>query len=299
MGGNAGTTNAVFQVSLPATSAVNVTVSYATSNGTALAGSDYLATSGVVNIPSGLLSTTLVVKVNGDMLYEPNEIFYVNLSNPANSVLGKWQGLGTITNDDPPVPALSISDVTVTETASGTTDAVFTVSLSAASGLPTTFTYATADGTATAGADYEATGGVVTIPAGQLSATLVVKVLSDAEAESSEVFYVNLSGPVNATLANGQGMCTISEVNPAGTPFFTDAPALSLLMAGGVNAERRLPVDCLMGGTLSVRVVSGRFPYGVTIRRSRTALVMPCCLTAPPISTVRALIPRCWRSRRR
>ena len=63
--------------------------------------------------------------VNGDLLDEANETYFVNLTNPTNATIADGQGLGTITDDDP-MPALSIGDVTVIEGDAGTVDATFT-----------------------------------------------------------------------------------------------------------------------------------------------------------------------------
>ncbi len=101
----------------------------------------------------GQTSKTVTVLVNGDTTNEANETFFVNLSGAANANITDGQGQGTILNDDG-APALSISDVSVTEGNSGTVNAAFTVSLSPASGQTVTVNYATANGTATAGSDY-------------------------------------------------------------------------------------------------------------------------------------------------
>ena len=95
--------------------------------------------------------------------------------------------------------------MTVTEGNTGTVNATFTVTLSAASTATVTVHYATADGTATAGSDYTAASGTVTIPAGQTSATITVAVNGDRLAEPTETFAVNLSAATNATIADGQG----------------------------------------------------------------------------------------------
>src|SRR5207249_1084820 len=79
----------------------------------------------------------------------------------------------------PAVPSLSINDVTITEGNTGTRAMTFTVSLSAAFNQTVTVSYATADGTATAGSDYQAAGGTLTIPAGQTSGTITVWVNGD------------------------------------------------------------------------------------------------------------------------
>ena len=83
-------------------------------------------------------------------------------------------------NDDVVVPALSIGPATVAEGNSGTTNAVFTVTLSAASDGAVTVNYATANGTAMAGSDYTATSGTLTFAAGETTSTITVAVAGDA-----------------------------------------------------------------------------------------------------------------------
>jgi len=113
-----------------------VTVGYATANGTATAGSDYQAASGTLMIPAGQTSGTITVAVNGDGLAEPNENFFVNLSNPINTVITDNQGMATILDDDP--PEIRINDMSVVEGNSGTRNLIFTVTLSNASVQPVT-----------------------------------------------------------------------------------------------------------------------------------------------------------------
>ncbi len=132
--GNSGTVNAVFTVTLSAVSGQQVTVNFATSNGTASAGSDYAANSGSLVISAGQASGTITVVVNGDTLFEASETFNVTLSAPANATLADGTGVGTITNDDAP-PSLGIADVSLAEGKSGTTAFNFTVTLTAVSGL--------------------------------------------------------------------------------------------------------------------------------------------------------------------
>jgi ribosomal protein L35AE/L33A len=208
--GNSGTTSFTFTVGLSAASSQTVTVNYATANGTATAGSDYQSASGTLTFNAGETSKPVVVLVNGDALNEPNETFLVNLTVPTNATISDNQGLGTITNDDP-VPSLSINDVGVTEGNSGTVSAGFTVSLSAASGQTVTVQYATADGTATAGSDYQSASGTVTFNAGETSKPVTVLVNGDTTFETNETFLVNLTVPTNATIADNQGVGTISN----------------------------------------------------------------------------------------
>jgi uncharacterized repeat protein (TIGR01451 family) len=98
--GNVGTMNMIFVVTLAAPSAQTITVNYATSDGSATAGSDYIATNGTVTFAPGITSATIAVAVIGDTVIETNETFFVNLSNPVNGTLGRSQGVGTIINDD-------------------------------------------------------------------------------------------------------------------------------------------------------------------------------------------------------
>jgi parallel beta-helix repeat protein len=107
--GNAGQTPCTFTVSLSARSTSTVTVSYATANGTATAGSDYIAASGSLSFTPGSASQPLPVQVLGDLLVEPDETFFVNLSAPVNATIADGQGLGTIVDDD--APSLSSNEL--------------------------------------------------------------------------------------------------------------------------------------------------------------------------------------------
>jgi hypothetical protein len=119
-------------------------------------------------------------------------------------------------NEDgiPLPPSLRINDVTVTERNVGAVAATFTVTLSASSAKPVTVQYSTANGTATAGSDYQAASGTLTIPAGQTTGTITVLVNGDRLGEQDDTFFVNLSAPTNANLADGQGVGTILDDEP-------------------------------------------------------------------------------------
>ena len=98
--GNLGTTDFVFTISLSAASVQGVTVEFFTSPDTASAGSDYQSTSGTLSFEPGLTVELLTVSVVGDTAVEPDETFYVNLSNAVNATLGANSARGTIRNDD-------------------------------------------------------------------------------------------------------------------------------------------------------------------------------------------------------
>ena len=90
------------------------------------------------------------------------------------------------------------------EGASGTRAITFKVRLDQASSQTVTVKYATANGTAVSGSDYNATSGTLTFTAGQVEKTITVYVKGDTTKEADEKFFVNLSSPVNAAIADGQ-----------------------------------------------------------------------------------------------
>ncbi len=100
--GNSGTTAFNFTVSLTGPAgAGGVTFNASTADGTATAPGDYTAlVSQPGSISVGNTSTTVTVQVNGDLVIEANETFFVNIANVVGANPGDVQGLGTITNDD-------------------------------------------------------------------------------------------------------------------------------------------------------------------------------------------------------
>ncbi|MCW2038080.1 uncharacterized protein with beta-barrel porin domain [Xanthomonas arboricola] len=259
--GNAGTSNATFTVSLsqPA-GAGGVSFDIATADGSATAGVDYVASSLTgQTIPAGSSSATFTVLVNGDTLSEPNETFFVNVSNVSGAGVSDAQGQGTIVNDDA-LPSLSIDDVSVNEGNSGTTTATFTVTLSAASGQTVSVNYASADGTATAGSDYVARSGTLTFAPGTTAQGVAITVNGDTAVEPNETFSVALSGVSNASIARATGTGTIINddavvtVGPASLPSATAGSAYSQNLSAS-------------GGTApyTFTVTAGALPAGLTL----------------------------------
>lgn len=220
--GNSGTSSFVFTVSLSSPSAQTVTVAYATSNGSATAGSDYVGSSGTVTFAPGVTSQTVAIPVTGDTANEPSETFFVTLSSPVNATLGTATGTGTIVDDDT-APALAIDSVSTPEGNSGTTAFNFTVTLSAASGQTVTVNYATANGSAVAGSDYGATSGTLTFAPGVTSQTVSVPVTGDVTNESDETFVVTLSSATNAAIGTASGTGTIVNDDPVPAVSIADA----------------------------------------------------------------------------
>ncbi|MDG4666483.1 Calx-beta domain-containing protein [Mycobacterium sp. 236(2023)] len=227
---NSGSKNLVFTVTLDKAPTAPVTIAYATSNGTATAGSDYTAKSGTLTFAAGVTSQQISVAVLGDTAVESNETFMITLSNPNGMTIADGSAIGTITNDDvAPVvpPKVSIADATTTESNSGSKNLVFTVTLDKAPTAPVTIAYATSNGTATAGSDYTAKSGTLTFAAGVTSQQISVAVLGDTAVESNETFTITLSNPNGMTIADGSAIGTITndDVAPVVPPKVTIADA--------------------------------------------------------------------------
>jgi probable HAF family extracellular repeat protein len=109
----------------------------------------------------------------------------------------------------PPMPAVSINDVSVLEGNTGTRTATFVLNISPMTSSSITIGYSTANGTAAAGSDYASVSGTVTIPAGRITWSVPVTVTGDRRREGDETFFVNLSPVSGVTVADGQGVGTI------------------------------------------------------------------------------------------
>ena len=213
--GDAGTTSFAFEVRLSAPSGRTLAAFYAVAANTATAGEDFTPPSSSrprVIFQPGQVSKTITVPVIGDRVREGDEAFVVKLTG-ASVPIADDAGLGVIRNDDP-LPSLTIDNVQVTEGNSNFRLARFTVTASSSSDEDITFQYATADGSATAGSDYNAASGSKTIPAGQASITVNVVIISDGRRENVETFFVRLSNAVNATLADAEGAGAILDDDP-------------------------------------------------------------------------------------
>ena len=223
--GNSGTVGATFNVTLSAPSGRAASVFYETAENTASGTLDFQTQAFFIAFAAGETSKTVTVQVLGDMLDEANETFFLRLTDPTNATLGDAEGVGTI-NDDDAEPTLSVGDVTVTEGNAGTTVATFTVGLSAISGQDVSVAYATANDSAVAPADYAAASGTLDFPAGDTSKTVTVLVNGDVLDEANESFFLDLTGPSHATLADGHAVGTITDDDAAPSLSINDVTQL-------------------------------------------------------------------------
>jgi hypothetical protein len=193
-------------------------------------GVDYVNPGSVpINIPANIVPAALSVAVTvcGDAFSEPDEQLFVNLQNVqgAQCFEGTCNGIGTIRNDGDTTPmpqsTLAVDDVSVTEPASGSKSAAFTVRLRAASAQTVTVDYATSDGTAKSTGpgtgpwtcpmvDYVGRKGRLTFASGEVSKTVSPTICGgDSQAESSETFNLDLSNATGTTIADPRGVATI------------------------------------------------------------------------------------------
>lgn len=225
---------AVLTVTLSKASNRALTVSWSTGTGTALAGADYTASSGDLGFAPGETSKTLAVPVLDDLIDELDEVFPVLVDGD--------EGLVTIRDNDAP-PQVSIAGASATEGDEGTVKAVFMVTLSAPSGLDVNVSYATADGTARAGLDYQAAAGTLNIPAGAISASVEVDVEGDVIDEDDETFTLALSDAVATgnILDDDEALVSIGDAEvdegDSGTAMLRMPVTLSTPAARGIQVD--------------------------------------------------------------
>ena len=193
--------NLVFDVTLDEASAVEVTVDYATADGTATAGSDYTQTSGTLTFAVGDGKKTISVPVLQDGSPEEDETFTVTLSDAVNATIGGSTGTGTILDDDPVPASLSIEDAVAVESREAMEFPV-TLSGDREEGVTVTVDYATANRTAEAGSDYTETTGSLTFATDVTEQTIRVPMLDDVVDETHEIFVVRLSNAMGATISD-------------------------------------------------------------------------------------------------
>ena len=234
-------------VSLSEASSKTVTVDYATADGTgantAEARSDYTAKSGTLTFTAGQTLKTISVTITNDTNDEYDETFTVSLSSPSNAALGSAvKSTVTITDNDS-APTVSMSSLYITIVSERVSTQTQKVRLSTASGKAVAVDYATADGTAVAGEDYESASGTLRFEAGEDEKTISVTILSDTKDEYNESYTVSLSNPSNATLGTrDEASLTIVDDDPS--------PAVSLsLSSPSIEEGESATVTARLGRT--------------------------------------------------
>ena len=156
---------------------------------------------------------------------------------------------------------LSIDDVMVVEGDSGTVNAEFTVTISSITPLRVTVDYATADGSATAAdSDYLPASGTLTFE-GTAPQTFSVPIIGDLKPEPDEMFVVDLSNPIHATIADGQGRGTILDDDPESRVRLAAAPSTIEDAGMAVVTVERVGAD-VRAARVTVTATSGTAQAG-------------------------------------
>ena len=238
-----------FVLRLSALPETAVTVDWRTRDGTAVAGEDFTGVGQwqTVTFAPGQLHRVVEVQTSSDAVFEHEETFSVELGNPVGAVLDDGTGEASLQNSTPR-PRVSIDDVQVDEGGA----AVFTVSLDKVSGADVTVEWTTHDGVAVSGDDYTGVdqAQTLTIPAGQQSGTISVRTLDNGAWKDDNHFFVALSNPVGAVLADGKGKAVIEE-NDARPPTVSISDGVGT--EGGL-VEFEVGLDRVWHTDVSVRV---------------------------------------------
>ncbi len=213
---------ASFEVSLSEVAGMDTTFSYATSDGTAIAGSDYTAQSGTGTITDGSRTATFNVPLTANIVDNPDKTFTFTLSAPTNATIAAGNAVATIIDDD---GVITVDSPTVSE-AGGTV--TFTVTLTGPIlGNNVTVDYTTANVTAAGGADYTSDSGRLTFTSANSppfvpaqSQTVTIPISEDTIFEVDETFEIQLSNILapGATVIFGNSTGTATITDNDGTP---------------------------------------------------------------------------------
>ena len=225
------TKEATFVMTLNKPSTSVVSMNYATQNGTATAGSDFVTKNGSLSFAPGETAKTVKVTLINDTTPPPgeaSEAFNLVLSGITNATALDAIGTAIIFENDASQvnnSNISVDDIVVDESQ---TYADFLVRLDAPNTGTVTVNYVTDTNTAIYNSDYMHTSGKLTFAPGEMVKTVRVTLLDGAIVESVENFVLNLSSPsANATIADASGLATVIDNDaPSGTPVATITDAI-------------------------------------------------------------------------
>ncbi|SFT59959.1 putative Ig domain-containing protein [Mesorhizobium sp. YR577] len=263
--GNAGQTWAVFTVSIDQATSTAVTMDIASADGTAIAGDDYL-TSAVssVGIVPGVTSRQFDVRILGDILDEPDETFFVNVTNVVGATVVKGQGVGTIVNDDVAAPTIASVAPTSGTTEGGTSVVITGTDLTGATAV-------TFGGTAAASFTVDsATQITATTPAHAEGAADVVVTTPSGSATEAGAFTYQVPTSNDASLSSLS--VSAGTLNPAFAPSTT---GYTVSVPSPVSSLTLTPTAADTGATITVNgqsVTSGSASSGISLATGDTAI---------------------------
>ena len=282
--GHGGASLATFTLRLSKPASQIVTVNYATRDGTATAGPDYMAASNLISFIPGQTTASIRIPILGDTVDEPDERVTVQLSNPVNAQLtGKGTASVIITDDDQPDLAL-IDSLSVTQGDSGSGTARLQVTLSAPSWQPVSVRYTTLDDTARAGLDYTAMSGTLTFQPGETRLNLDIPILADTTVEPDETLRLRLDGIRNARLLNDTARITLRN---------NDLPTLAisnLTLTEGNTSATQATLQVTLSGTISQPVTVNYATADDTARAGSDYTASRGSLTFAPGETLKTVV---------
>ena len=263
-----------------------VSVNFATADGTATAGSDFVGQTGTLNFADGVTSQTITVVITDDDVDENDETFSVAISGAGGgATLGTaTTSTATIIDNDVPVVIvpgeLSIAPAT-TSVNEGSGTVTFTVNRTGGSDGAVTVDFTTANGTATGGSDFVAQTDTLSFADGVISQTITVAIIDDGIDEPNEDFTVTLSGPTGgatlgavtsstATIIDNDAAVPVNQPPSSGpisvsatediAATFTSATLLAGASAGETDQTvsiTSVPASSTEGGTLALNGAGG------------------------------------------
>jgi Calx-beta domain/FG-GAP-like repeat len=224
---------AQFSVTLSNPSEFFINVNFAVAGGTAILSDDVEPSQGTLTFQPLTTSKTVNVAIRGDINIEPDETFFVNLSQPQQATIGDGQGVGTITNDDATVQfdasALSVAEndnrVNLTVTRVGATFAEVTIDYKTSDTAFLT-NCNVFEGRASSRCDYATSIRTLKFAPGETAKDLSIPIVDDAYAEGNETFTITLSNPIGVRLgAPASAIVTISDNETVSGPNPVDQTA--------------------------------------------------------------------------
>ncbi|MFC7526894.1 Calx-beta domain-containing protein, partial [Parapedobacter sp. GCM10030251] len=287
-----------FTVSLPTgvTSSQDININY-TVTGTAAAGDDYTAITGVLTIPAGQNSIAVPVGVLPDMTIEGAETVVMTITGGTSTDFSFTAGAGdaaTVTIADDPV-ALELNIAASAAGAEPGTDGEFTVSLPAGATSTEDITvHYTVAGTAAADGDYTAITAAVVIPAGQNGVAVPVAVLDDDIIETDETVVMTITGGSSASFtytagANGEATVAIADderSDPASQVLTVTASApdaaepgtdgeFTVSLPAGITASENIQINYTIGGTGAAATDYVALPTSVVLVAGQNSVLLP------------------------
>jgi uncharacterized repeat protein (TIGR01451 family) len=218
----------------------DVAVDFATADGTATDGVDYIGQAATLTFKAGEASKRVTIALRRDALVEPlgtvaaaagrpprAETFTVSLSNPTTGATLGTPAAATVTIRDDDVAGRLAFTRTSVAVAEGAGAVTLTVTRTGGSAADVLVDWVTVDGSARGGRDYEARSGTLTFGEGVRSATIVVPITEDTEAEGGETFGVELRDPRGGATLASPSITTVTIVDDE-SAFFFSAPVFTV-----------------------------------------------------------------------